>query len=401
MRVGILTSHPIQYQAPYFRALATHVDLHVYFAHRPNKQQQGAGFGTAFEWDVNLLSGYCHAFLHNVARQPGSDRFRDCDTPEIAEIIARETFDAFIVSGWYLKSYWQAIRACRKKGIPVLVRGDSQLHTPRSLFKRCYKQIVHRLALRHFSAFLTVGHRNRDYLLHYGIPEGRIFFAPHFVDNNWFAERATSERITRRQTRARWGASDATLVVLFVGKFIPKKRPADVLHAVARLKETHGETVIVFVGSGELDAHLREVAKKAGVNVVFEGFRNQTELPRYYSSADVLVLPSDGGETWGLVVNEGMACGLPAIVSDAVGCAPDLIDDGRTGFEFPAGDLPALSAALRTMAELNKNKFDFQPALEAKLRLYSLETAVAGTIMALRIVSPTGTREPAAEPCAS
>src|SRR5438094_5190285 len=168
MHLGILTSHPIQYQAPYFRSLATEVDVNVYFAHCPNSQQQGTGFGRAFKWDVDLLSGYRHKFLHNVSRNPGSNSFGGCDTPEIAEIIAREQFDAFIMSGWYLKSYWQAVKACRKTRVPVLVRGDSQLHTPRSALKRCYKEVVHRIGLRQFDAFLTVGKRNREYLRHYG-----------------------------------------------------------------------------------------------------------------------------------------------------------------------------------------------------------------------------------------
>src|SRR5207249_1925613 len=143
-----------------------------------------------------------------------------CDTPEIAEIIAREQFDAFIMSGWYLKSYWQAVRACRKTRVPVLVRGDSQLHTPRSALKRCYKEIVHRIGLRQFDAFLTVGKRNHEYLRHYGVPESRIFFVPHFVDNEWFDARASAERANRRETRAKWEASDSSFVVLFVGKFI-------------------------------------------------------------------------------------------------------------------------------------------------------------------------------------
>ena len=74
-----------------------------------------------------------------------------------------------------------------------------------------------------------------------------------------------------------------------------------------------------------------------GVNVRMLGFVNQSELPGIYASADVLVVPSDFRETWGLVVNEAMACGTPAVVSVAVGCAPDLIMEGLTGAIFPCG----------------------------------------------------------------
>ena len=119
MRLGILASHPIQYQAPWFRALAKETDLHVFFAHRQSAVEQGkAGFGVPFDWDVDLLSGYRHTFLSNVARVPGVNRFGGCDTPQIATEIERGRFDAFIVPGWYLKSYWQAIRACRRNRTP-------------------------------------------------------------------------------------------------------------------------------------------------------------------------------------------------------------------------------------------------------------------------------------------
>jgi len=114
MRIGVLTSHPIQYQAPYFRALTKRADLHVFFAHRPTAEQQGSGFGRSFNWDVDLLSGYSYTFLRNKAKNPGTNSFFGCDTPEIKEVIRTGHFDAFIVSGWFLKSYWQAVRACKR-----------------------------------------------------------------------------------------------------------------------------------------------------------------------------------------------------------------------------------------------------------------------------------------------
>src|SRR3954471_4092901 len=103
-RLGVLASHPIQYQAPLFRELAKRLDLKVFFAHRQTAQQQAeAGFGTAFDWDVDLLSGYAHMFLENRAPRPGVGRFLGCDTPEVANRIATGRFDAFLVTGWNLR----------------------------------------------------------------------------------------------------------------------------------------------------------------------------------------------------------------------------------------------------------------------------------------------------------
>ena len=101
LRIGFLVSHPIQYYAPIFRALAERCDLTVYFAHRQSAEQQAsAGFGVAFDWDVDLLSGYRSRFLTNVSRSPSTDRFWGCDTPGIRQEIAGGRFDAFIVPGW-------------------------------------------------------------------------------------------------------------------------------------------------------------------------------------------------------------------------------------------------------------------------------------------------------------
>lgn len=392
MRLGIITSHPIQYQAPWFRALALEADVKVFFAHRQTAEEQGkAGFGVAFEWDVDLLSGYEHQYLKNVSPTPGTGTFAGCDTPEISGIIGattkdgRKSFDAFIVNGWQLKCYRQAAKACRAAGVPVVVRGDSQLQSPRPWFKRLAMEFTHRWLLKKYDGFLTVGQRNREYLEHFGATKDQIFFVPHFVDGEWFSTRADEGRTRRVELREGWGAGEDDFVALFVGKFQDKKRPLDFIRALRVLKEQppakFGSRIIaVFVGSGELENRLRAEVGDFNLNVHFAGFKNQSELPPYYAAADGLVLPSDGGETWGLVVNEAMACGLPAIVSDAVGCGPDLIEDGRTGFAFPMSDVAALAGRIAELAELRAAGRDFSPALVEKLRSYSIATAVDGTL---------------------
>lgn len=384
-RIGILTSHPIQYQAPWFRALAQEMEVEVYFAHQQSAKEQ-ADFGVAFEWDVDLLSGYPHRFLKNRSRHPDVNHFFGCDSPELGELIRTGGFDAFIVSGWYLKAYWQAVRACRRYKVPVLVRGDSQLATPRSRLKRVVKAMTHRWLVRQFDGFLVVGQRNRQYLEHYGVPPTCLFPAPHFVDNAWFEAQARMSSAERDAIRAVWGAGPRTLVALFVGKLIVKKRPGDMLHAMHHLAcQCAGTQMLaVLVGAGELEVQLRAEAQRLNVAAQFLGFKNQTELPACYAAADVLVLPSDGGETWGLVVNEAMACGLPAIVSDAVGCAPDLVTAGETGFNYPVGDAARLADCLKRCAELLRAGHNFKPAITTRMKHYSVKSATTGTWEAVR-----------------
>ena len=384
LRVGVLSSHPIQYQVPWFRRLAEETDVKVFFAHRPNAAEQGQGFGRAFKWDLDLLSNYSHEFLRNVSRKPGTSHFSGCDTPDISTRIRERRYDAFIVNGWYLKCYWQAVAACRNNGIPVLVRGDSQLMTPRSKLKEWIKEIAYRQMLKRFNGFLAVGLRNAEYLRHYGVQDEKIFPAPHFIDNAWFATNVARNHGITRALKNNWQASDRDLVILFVGKFIAEKRATDLLRAVAALPE-HIPCRLVFVGSGVEESKLRLLAAELGLVPAFPGFKNQSELPSYYAAADVVVLPS-GSETWGLVINEAMACGSPAIVSDACGCAPDLIDEGKTGFTFPVGNVDALAKCLFKMAEMKHAGYDWRPALSRKMEKYSVTACTAGTLDAVRNV---------------
>lgn len=370
MRIGFLVSHPIQYYTPIFRELAKLCDLTVYFAHRQTREgQANAGFGVAFEWDVDLLAGYRSRFLTNVARQPSTDRFGGCDTPGIAQEIADGRFDAFVVPGWGVRSYLQAVRACRRYRVPVMVRGDSQLPGQRSVAVRLAKALLYRRMIRRFDGYLYVGQRSRAYFEHYGANPSRLFFAPHCVDNDAFASATRTADPSRSRPR-----------LLFAGKLLERKRPLDLIRAAALLRGRGTDVEVAFAGSGELEAELKRAAEEAGVPAVFHGFVNQSALPATYAAADMLVLPSDTRETWGLVVNEAMACGLPAVVSDAVGCGPDLVEEGATGAVFPLADVAALADAIgRTLA---LDPVTRREAVRARIARYSPSRTAQGIMAA-------------------
>jgi glycosyltransferase involved in cell wall biosynthesis len=381
MRLGILASHPIQYYAPWFRTLAGKLDLMVYYAHRPSPVEQGKGFDVPFEWDRDLLAGYASEFLPNRARKPDVNRFTGCDTPAISDRLATGHFDLFLVTGWYLKSHWQTIRACRRHGVPVMVRGDSQLTTQRSRLKRLAKPLLYKYLLKQFDAFLSVGIRNREYLRHYGVPEERIFFSPHFVDTVWFRQQAGLS--TNVETLRSLGCDPDKRTVLFVGKFIEKKRPLDLVEALQILKRRCPELKlqVLFIGAGELESEISQASRTRNLTVILGGFRNQAELPAIYAAADVLVLPSSGGETWGLVVNEAMACGTPAVVSSAVGCGPDLIESGLTGEVYSVGNTRQLAEALERMLARVPSR-QVSQALDDKMQHYSIDHATSGLLEA-------------------
>jgi len=380
-RLAVVASHPVQYLVPLFRALSRAVDLHVFFAHRPSPEQQGeAGFGVPFEWDSNLLDGYEHTFMRNRSKRPNTHSYSGCDSPEIDHLLASDSFDSLLTMGWYLKSYVQAIRASKRLGISVMVRGDSTLGERRKLLVRATKRVIFPAMLRQISAFPIVGRRSRMYLGHYGVSQERMFWSPHAVDNAWFAATARTARTSRHDTRAALGCLAGESIVLFVGQFVARKRLFDLIKAIASLQHQGARVRGVFVGDGELETRLREVVQQSNAPISLVGFKNQSELPAIYAAADVLALPSDE-ESWGLVVNEAMACGTPAIVSNAVGCADDLIDTGGTGYRHQVGDVEALAAAIKAMLQVATSD-GVRAALEKKMREYSLERAVAGILAA-------------------
>ena len=391
MRLAILATHPVQYQAPWFRHLARRMDVEVLYAHRQNGNGQAkAGFGVPFEWDTPLLEGYVLRWLRNVARSPGIDTFAGCDTPELAEVLRPTQFDAVLILGWNRKCHLQAAVACWRQGLPLLSRGDSHLRTPRSWARRLAKYVPYRLLLPRCAAHLYVGRANREYLRHYGVPDSRLFFSPHGVDNTVFAaeaERARAEGVDRA-LRSELGIGPTDFVVLFVGKLIEKKRPQDLISACGRIRATSSGRPVraVVVGDGPLRGAVEAAAGPWSDRIRFVGFRNQSELPRWYAMADALALPSSE-ETWGMVVNEAMACGVPALVSDAVGCAEDLIENGRTGCVFSVGDVDGMTEGLvRLEALLRRDLEGVRRDLRARTADYSLESATKGLEEALEFV---------------
>ena len=381
MRLAIIASHPIQYHAPLFRELARQIDLTVFFAHRATRvDQANAGFGVGFDWDVDLLSEYEHVFLCNVATNPSLEHFAGCDTPELAARLAEGRFDAVLVMGWYLKSFVQALIAAKRLGLPIVARGDSHLETPRGRMKKVAKAFAYPSFLRLFDAALYVGERSHAYWRHYRYPSTRLFFSPHCVDAEWFGRRATPE--AREALRAQLGLPRDRSVALFAGKLVPFKRPLDLIAAASQVKSQGLDLEVLVAGSGPLQSEIMGVSETTGVSCHMLGFCNQSEMPAIYAASDVLVVPSSGRETWGLVTNEALACGRPIVVSDAVGCAPDLAADGSAGRVYPMGDVAALAGALHDIL-LHP---PFGEAMSARSARYSIVAAVEGILQATAFV---------------
>ena len=382
MKLAFLTTHPIQYQVPVFRHLAAEegVEFQALFCTIPTAAQQGAEFGVEFEWDIPLLEGYPYHVLDNVSRTPGLMHFGGCDTPGVGDYLRDQSFDAVVINGWVVKSCLQTARACKRSRIPCIVRGEANNLRRRAWWRR----LIHKRLMRFYDAFCPIGKSSAAFYRELGIGDDRLFLAPYCIENDRIESTSPRDAESVAVARRHFGIENGTCCFLFCGKLIEKKQPLGLMTAVAEAKKRGVDFQVLVVGDGELRSQCERLADEGDLPVKFAGFLNQSEIGRAYSAPDALVLPSDNGETWGLVVNEGFAAGLPALVSDQVGCHPDLITDGETGWVHPFGDWQELADQMAVAAGDREKLGAMGKNAKMLIRHYSPRDAADGIMRAVR-----------------
>ncbi len=378
VRVCFVTTHPIQYMAPWFRELAARTDvaLHVVFLRHLSESIQGTGFGKAFTWDVPLLEGYESESLDLT-----SSVFQSLALiKKLLRVFAERDPQLVIVTGWNEPLLVTAQIVTKLSGRTLVVRGESNSLRPRGSIVR----FLHRMLLMLPLGFLAIGKKNRAFYRESGVADERIFTGAYFVETDRMLAMEQAHRHERRQLREARGFSDEDVVLLFCGKHVPFKRPQLLLEAAAKMRERGAKVKVNYAGSGELTDTLRAAAIALNVPTHFEGFLNQTELWRAYLSADVFVLPSDNGETWGLVVNEAMLFGLPVLVSNEVGSRYDLVLDGVTGYGFEPNADALADAAQPLLVDAEFRRSMGERGRERAKSLYSSPVATEGLLQAVR-----------------
>ena len=287
------------------------------------------------QWDIPLLEGYEWEAVENVSKQPGSKKWNGIDCPRLNDRIKDFGPDAILVYGWNLKSHFRVMRHFKGK-VPVWFTGDSTLLDEKPGLRKWVRRLMLTLVYRFIDKALYVGTHNKAYFKAHGLQEDQLVFFPHAIDNERFRDGPDKNYNEKAlKWRSELGYNKEDFVVLFAGKLEDKKNPLLLLDAVQKINQEHssgmssisGNAVhLLFVGNGPLENILKERAKD-DPNVKFLPFQNQAKMPIVYRLGSVFVLPSKGpGETWGLAVNESLACGVQAIVSDKVGCGPDLLE---------------------------------------------------------------------------
>ena len=404
VRLAYLVSHPIQYQAPLLRRIAREpgIDLVVFFGSDFSlKAYSDRGFGGIdVRWDVPLVEGYRHEFLPILR-----DNHTVGPTAPVNHGIFRrlrsgsdgKPFDLLWVHGYASINALHGILAAKALGIPVLLRAESNLmDRSRSPIKLLAKTLFFSVLRQLVDAVLPIGTHNAGYWRHYLGPEIPAFNMPYAVDNTWFRDRSLAAAAGRAELQAELGLDPDPPVILFASKLQERKRCIDLLEAYLRLApDTQPHAYLVIVGDGEERAALqsRAAQSSAHASIRFCGFRNQSELPRFFDLCTVFVLPSRH-EPWGLIVNEVMNAARPVILSNDVGCQPDLITDGIEGRVFPVGDVPALTAALRSVLEVpGAARTMGQRALE-RISNWSFEEDLHGLHEAITVLTQMSEKSP-------
>jgi glycosyltransferase involved in cell wall biosynthesis len=379
--LAVIETHPIQYHAPVYRLVQQVHGIPVTAIYGSDFSTAGyrdVDFGTTFAWDTDLLSGYSSVFLSTVAAGGASAAHQ-----VVADGVRRELKNlapaAVLTVGYSPRFHRDAWLAAWRIGSPILFRGETNdAAIDRSWLKQVSRDAFLRAAYSTCSRLLYVGQQSRRHFERLGVSDHRLVFSPYCVNADVFQSSEADRRDCRPLVRGELGVSDDQSVVLFSGKLSRGKGVDLLIESVRRLPDdARSRVVLAFLGDGPLRRDLeRQAAAPPAVPAIFLGFQNQSQLSRFYHAADLLVLPSES-ETWGLVVNEALHHGVPCVVSDKVGCAPDLVEHGRTGYVFSTGSAYALAGALENALHLTGRE-DVRQDCRAKVDAYSTARAAAG-----------------------
>lgn len=354
----IITTHPIQYQVPLFKELnkIKNLKLFVFYAsdHGVNSESIDKEFNKRFAWSIPMLKGY--KFFFSKKNYNYDSWF--LKYIGLSQQLRKIEPNFILILGWNKVLYLQAFLYAIFNNIPILLRAENNLGSNNNFLKNAIKKLLFPIFFSFFYKIFYIGTLNKYFYLNYGVKKNKLLFAPYFVDNNFFKK--------KRETK------NNTFNILYVGKFISRKRPFDILKTALLLKD-YKHIKFFLVGDGPL---LEECKKWANFfflsNVNFLGFKNQFDIKKIYNRSHILVNCS-AYETWGLVVNEAMASGLPCLVTNMTGCSFDLIKNNQTGHVYKVGDLKSLSKLILKFHFNKKNLKKMSFSANNLIKQYSVK----------------------------
>ncbi|NWG33068.1 MAG: glycosyltransferase [Chloroflexi bacterium] len=389
----IVASHPVQYHAPFFKALTdSGLDIEVGYYHAGTAGRKGydPDFGRDIQWDIDLLAGYPYRiFLNETGVYSKSEQIR-IFMPMFGW--ALQDRSPLLLMGWFVEIIWLIWFLAILFRVPILLLCEMTPGSYAAIPKPAWRIGLLRWLVRHTDAGLFIGSQSRRVLTALGLTDERLFPTPYSVDNERFASAADLLKPQRARLCREYGLDEGLPTFLFCGKLIPKKHPLELLEAY-HSAGLGRKAQLVFVGEGVLRARLEARVRELGLaHVRFLGFLNQSQMPLAYVLGHVLCLFSEPTETWGLVVNEAMACGRPVIVSDATGCAVDLVGK-ENGWIVPLHDQNVLVETLKHAYESREFWEQMGNAGREKISRHTFAHMVEGVRAALDTVKDSRGRK--------
>jgi len=340
VRVALVTEIISPYRIPVFNALARQkaIELHVIFlAETDPTQRHWLVYKDEIEFSYEVLPSWRRRWstshiLLNRGMWAALERFGP---------------DSILCGGYNYPAFWEALVWAKFHSTHFAAWIESTSRDQRS--PNVLAEFVKRGFIHNCSAFAVPGKSAFEYVRSMGVPVERIHTAPNAVDNQRFANLARSTREREAQCRAELGLPPRYFV--YAGRVTREKGVFNLLEAYTRLEpELRSQVGLVLVGEETAKNELMQNAAKVSPGkVIFPGFTQRDQLAAFYALAEVLVFPTLS-DTWGLVVNEAMACGLPIIASDVAGCVSDLVQHGENGCVVPSADVAKLAEAMAAFA---------------------------------------------------
>ncbi len=384
----VVETHPVQYHAPVYRAVVQQYGVPLTVLYGSDFSVTGytdKEFGSTFRWDSDLLSGYPSLFLSQV-NSGGAASYEDVTATGLGNALHRLRPDVLLIPGYANKLYRAAIWQALGKSCSIMFRGETTDHAVRrNPVKRLVRDVSLQWFYRRCRSILYIGRNAEQHYRRLGVESDKLTFSPYCVDQTVFQTSEQDRPTLRSRARQQLSVEDSKIVILFSGKLQARKGPNLLLEAIKRLSANDRDRIVtVFLGAGPMMEDLRVFAgAEPQVSVRFPGFQNQSALSPYYHAADVFTLPSLYSETWGLVVNEAMHHGVPCVVSDAVGCAADLIRPGTTGEIASTCDSASLAAAL-TRVFPRAGHLETRQQCRQHVSRYTVDAAAEGIAIAYR-----------------
>lgn len=354
-RLVILTEIISPYRIPLFNALAERSDINphvIFLAETDPALRQWQIYKDEIRFSYEVLSSWRRRLgSYNVLLNWGLSRALESAQP-----------DVILCGGYNYLASWQSQFWARMRSIPFLLWSESTSYDSRA--GRPWVEFLKTEFLKNCAGFVVPGISSKEYLISRGHKERSIFTARNAVDNDLFMRGAKIARQNAPQTRAELNLPQRYF--LFVGRLVREKGVFDLLSAYASLDpQLRADAALILAGDGPERRRLHEQASLISPGqVLFPGFIHRDQLAAYYALAEMVILPTYT-DTWGLIVNEAMACGLPVLVSRAAGCAADLVRDGWNGREIVPEDVTGIGQAMECLSR--------KPELRREMGLHSAE----------------------------